>query len=61
VEHCTTAGGLLQYGLAQLDISDEMDVRLDRERYDADRQACAPDALQSVKPFRFELNTEMLQ
>ncbi|AMW06896.1 hypothetical protein GEMMAAP_14770 [Gemmatimonas phototrophica] len=30
--------GAIKYGQAQLDISDEIDVRLDRERYDADRR-----------------------
>ncbi len=30
-------GGAIKYGQAQLDISDEMDVRLDAERYRADR------------------------
>ncbi|WP_353267872.1 amidase family protein, partial [Gemmatimonas sp.] len=30
--------GSIKYGQAQLDISDELDVRLDRERYDADRR-----------------------
>jgi len=30
--------GAIKYGQAQLDISDEMDVRLDRERYQADRE-----------------------
>ena len=32
------AAGTLKYGQAQLDISDEMDVQRDRERYEADRQ-----------------------
>jgi amidase len=31
-------GGAIKYGQAQLDISDEIDVRLDRERYEADRK-----------------------
>lgn len=30
--------GAIKYGQAQLDISDELDVRLDRERYEADRR-----------------------
>ena len=30
--------GAIKYGQAQLDISDEIDVRLDRERYEADRR-----------------------
>ncbi|WP_396216874.1 amidase family protein [Gemmatimonas sp.] len=30
--------GSIKYGQAQLDISDELDVRLDRERYEADRR-----------------------
>ncbi|WP_461414842.1 amidase family protein [Gemmatimonas sp.] len=30
--------GAIKYGQAQLDISDESDVRLDRERYEADRR-----------------------
>jgi amidase len=32
------AAGTLKYGQAQLDISDEMDVQRDRERYEADRR-----------------------
>jgi len=32
-----TAAGALKYGQSQLDISDEMDVDADRERYQADR------------------------
>jgi amidase len=32
------AAGTLKYGQAQLDISDQMDVQRDRERYEADRQ-----------------------
>jgi amidase len=31
-------GGAIKYGQAQLDISDEMDVRADRGRYEADRE-----------------------
>jgi amidase len=31
-------GGAIKYGQAQLDISDEMDVALDRTRYQADRE-----------------------
>jgi amidase len=31
-------GGAIKYGQAQLDISDEMDVALDRARYQADRE-----------------------
>lgn len=30
--------GAIKYGQAQLDVSDEIDLRLDRERYDADRR-----------------------
>ncbi len=33
-----TNGGAIRYGQSQLDISDEMDVRTDRARYEADRQ-----------------------
>jgi len=32
-----TNGGAIRYGQSQLDISDEMDVRTDRARYEADR------------------------
>ncbi len=32
-----TARGAIKYGQAQLDISDEMDVEVDRQRYEADR------------------------
>lgn len=31
-------GGSIKYGQAKLDAADEMDVRADRERYDADRR-----------------------
>ncbi len=31
-------GGAIKYGQAQLDVSDEMDVRADRVRYEADRE-----------------------
>ena len=41
-EHCEdmslARGGSMKYGQANLDAADEMDVRADRERYDADRR-----------------------